>query len=234
MSAAEVLARHPHEARVQRYAYAALALATIVAAFLALRADGTFLAFAAPTLALLAIVAAGAVVGVVAVVRRRTVVALAAGALLALGVVPDGHALHPGVLGYAAGLLLGGLVLAFGELVHQTSRYDAAHRLIEEEGVSEEGLDRVTDEALRTLGERALLALGLAALPVLAALALATVGPAAWRAGIETSSTLGVTVLALALFGGVSLFILTRGSTLRSPQEPEQEAVAVADVEVLE
>jgi hypothetical protein len=227
---APALTRHPHEARVQRYAYGALAGALVADGFLALITPGDVLGVRVPLLATLGLALAAAVVGVVGVARRSGGTALAAAGLLAASAVPGG-ASAPGVLAYAAGLLLGGLLLAFGELAHQTARYERAHRVIEEEHVGEESLDRVTDEALRTLGERALLALGVAAAPVALALLLSWIGPAPWREGLETASPLGAAVLALAVFAGIAIFILTRGAKLRDESSPK-EVVAVAEMEI--
>ncbi|MFA5862470.1 MAG: hypothetical protein WDA16_12320 [Candidatus Thermoplasmatota archaeon] len=228
---APALTKYPHEARVQRFAYMALAGATLLAVFLAQRSPGAVLGMTVPFLVMFALVALGAVVGIVAVVRRSAAIALGAGALLALGVVPGGF-LEPGILGYGAGLLIGALILGFGELVHMTQRYDRAHQLIDEEGVSEDSLDRVTDEALKTLWQRTGLALGLALAPVILVLLLAAFGPQAWREGLETAAPLGVAVVALTMFVAIAIFILTRGATLSEENDQEPEAVAVAEVQL--
>ena len=220
----KALVAQPHERRVQRFAYLALALAAGLGLYLALGSEGKLLGVQVPLLAALGLVLAGAVLGVVAVVRRATGLALAACALLVLGVVPGG-ARAPGLLGYALGFLFGALVLCFGELVHMTTRYETAHKLVETEGVPEESLDHVTDEAVKTLAVRAGLALALALSAALAALALTRWGPAAFREGIETAAPLGVAVLALLAFAAISLFVLVRGSRLRRGGEEPKEAM---------
>lgn len=225
---APALTKYPHEARVQRFAYVTLGAAALLALFLAQRSPGALLGITVPFVVMLGLAALGVILGVASVVRRAAPLALGAGALLALAVVPGGS-LEPGILGYGAGFLLGALILAFGELVHMTQRYDRAHKLIEEEGVSEDSLDRVTDEALKTLWERTGLALALALAPVAIVLLLAAAGPRAWREGLETAAPLGVAVMALAIFSGIAIFILTRGATLRGLRQTEPEAVAVAE-----
>lgn len=221
----ETVAKYPHEARVQRWGYGAILAAAALAALDAVLANGRLLGIDVPLAARLGLVAVGALVGLVAVYRRSTPIALAAAGLLVLGVLPAASA-QPGLFGYARGLALGVLLLAFGELVHQTARYDRAHQLVEQEGASEEGLDRVTDEALKTLGTRTLLALAVAALGALGALGLATVGPASLREGLETASPVGAAVLSLLVFAIISMFILVRGSRFRREASPTQEVAA--------
>lgn len=220
----KALVAQPHERRVQRFAYLALALAAALGLWLAVRSEGRLLGVQVPLLAMLGLVLAGAAVGVVAVVRRATGLGLAACALLVLGVTPGG-ALAPGLAGYALGFLFGALVLCFGELVHMTTRYETAHKLVETEGVPEESLDHVTDEAVKTLGVRAGLALALVLAAALAALALSRWGPAAFREGIETAAPLGVAVLALLALASLSLYVLVRGSRLRRREEEPKEAI---------
>lgn len=217
------LVAQPHERRVQRFAYLALAGVAALAAWLALRSPGRLLGLDVSPAATLGLVGLGAAAGAVAVARRSTPLALAACALLVLGVAPGGD-LAPGAAGYAAGFLFGALLLAFGELVHMTTRYDKAHKLVEEEVVPEESLDRVTDEAVKTLATRAGLALALALGAALVALGLARWGPAAFREGIETAAPLGVAVVALLALSALSLYVLVRGSRLRRDGEPSQEA----------
>lgn len=212
------LVAQPHERRVQRFAYVALGLVAALGLWLALRSPGRLLGLDVPLGATLGLVALGAVVGLVAVARRATPLALAACALLVLGVAPGGD-LAPGAAGYAAGFLFGALLLAFGELVHMTTRYDKAHKLVEEEGVPEESLDRVTDEAVKTLATRAGLALALALGAALAAVGLARWGPPALREGLETAAPLGVAVVALLVLSALSLYVLARGSRLRRDEE---------------
>jgi hypothetical protein len=219
-----------HAARVQRYAYAALAIATILAAYVAIASRALVLGVKVPLVVTLALVAAGAIAGVVAVVRRHTPLAFAGAGLLVLGVTPGG-ALDPGLAGYAAGFAFGALLLAYTELVHQTSRYDRAHRIIEEEGVSEDSLDRVTDEALRTLLTRAGLAVGLAAAGALLVLLLRAVGPQPFREGIETSAPLGVAVASLFLFAILTVIVLLRGASFRFRREKENKEVVDLVVE---
>lgn len=216
-----ILVAQPHERRVQRFAYVALALTVGLGAALILRSPGRALGVDVPLGATLGLLVLGAILGVVAVVRRATALALAACAVLALAVAPHG-ALDPGPVGYALGFVFGALVLAFGELVHMTTRYEAAHKLVETEGVPEESLDRVTDEAVKTLAVRAGLALGLALGVAGLALALAQWGPAALREGLETAAPLGVAVLALLAFSILSLIVLVRGSTLRRDEAPKE------------
>lgn len=225
--AKKALVAQPHERRVQRFAFVALALASMLALWLATTSEGRILGNAVPLAARLGLVAAGAMAGVVAVARRSTVTAVAAGGLVVLGLAPGG-ALAPGLAGYALGALFGAALLAFVELVHMTTRYDKARRLVEEEGVPEESLDRVTDEAVKTLGSRAGMALALALAAVLAALGLAQAGPRALRDGLETAAPLGVATVALLLFAALSIFILVRGSTFgrRSEDDPAPQEVA--------
>lgn len=205
----------PHQARVQRWGYAAVALAALVAA---LDARGL----------LLGLVALGAVAGAVAVHRRSSPLAIGAGALLVGSVVPAGS-LDPGLAGYARGFALGALVLCVHELVAQTARYDRAHKLVDEQAASEASLDRVTDEALKTLGARLALALALALAPVALALALAAGGPALLRASVETASPLGVAVLATGVLGALTLLVLARGARLRRGDKPTETPEVAAD-----
>lgn len=220
--AKKALVQQPHERRVQRFAFLALAGLTILGVVLALRSPGRLGPMEVPAAAMLGLVILGAAVGVAGIVRRAVVLATVGAALVVLGLAPGGE-LAPGVLGYALGLVFGALVVAFCELVHMTTRYETAHKLVEEEGVPEESLDRVTDEAVRTLGSRAGLALALAAGGALLALSLATAGPRAFREGLETGAPLGVAVASLVLYSILMLYVLVRGSSLR-PDAPDQEA----------
>lgn len=209
---------YPHEKRFMRFAYVALVLAAGLAVALATQGDGKPFGVEVPALYAILLAVLGLAVGAVGTHRRSGVVALAACALLALAVVPAGAA-EPGPLGYALGILFGLALLAYGELVHMTTRYDRAHAAVERENVPEDHLDRVSDEALKTLATRGLLAAGLAALGVALAFLLALAGPLRLREAVETRAHLGAAVASLALLGGLGLFILVRG--LRAPrQEP--------------
>ena len=208
---------YPHERRVQRWAYASLAATAAVGAALVLRGAGDL-----PPALLLAVLAAGAILGAVAVHRRSGVLALGAGAVMVLALLPGGTP-DPGLAGYALGLLFGALLLGFGEAVHNTVRYDRAHAAVEKDGLPEDHLDRVTDEALKTLLTRALLAAGVAGAGVLAAYALAALGPLQAREAVETTGPLGVAVASLSLMGGAALFVLVRGSRLRRQAAQNQE-----------
>lgn len=224
----EPLAKHPHEARVQRYAYATLIAASALAAWDAAASNGKIFDTEIPVYARFGLVAAGAITGLVAASRRSAPVGAASAALILLGVIPGGS-LAPGLMGYARGFLLGGMLLAFLELVHMTQRYDRAHKLVEEEGASEEGLDRVTDEALKTLGGRAAAGIGLAFVAVLLALGFAAFGPTSWREAVETASPLGVGVFVIGILGSLTLYILARGAKLRG-EAPLASSEVAADV----
>jgi hypothetical protein len=206
----------PHERRVQKYAYAALAAAAGLGAALALTSDATLLRIALPTYVPLVLIGLGAILGVAAISRRSSPLVLGAAVVLALGVLPAGS---PGLGAYALGLLFGLALLLALELVHMMERYERAHRSVEDSNVPEDHINRVTDEALRTLATRSGAAAIAAACAIGLAFLLATLGPAKWRAAVETSAPVGVAVLALAIAGAVSLFILARGATFRLRRE---------------
>lgn len=210
----------PHEKRVLRYGYTALAAATVLGAALILTTDARLLGADVPVAVPFSPLAVGAVVGVVAVARRSGPIALAAVAFLALAVLPA-SSLRPAVSTYALGVLFGLALLLTFELVHMTARYERAHRAVEQDNVPEDHINRVTDEALRTLAGRSALAAAGVALVVALAYLLAAVGPAQWRAAVETTAPLGVAVLGLAVAGALSLFILARGAKLRLAREPK-------------
>jgi hypothetical protein len=222
----------PHERRLQGIAYGALA-ASAVLAFVASRqgADRLF-GVEVPAILSYALLAAGALAGLVAVLRRMPFLALAAILLLVLGALPGGM-ISPGLLAYATGLAFAGAALAYGELVHMMGRYEAAHRAVESDGLPEDHLNRVTDEALATLAGRVGLALALAGAGVALALLLSVAGPAQWRAALETTSPLGVALASLALLGLGSVLVLLRGARppwRRPTPSPSQElAPDVAD-----
>lgn len=223
-------AAHPHEKRVQRHAYVALAVATLLALLQATRGDAAAFGQKIPLLAGVALGVVGAIVGAVAVHRRSGALALAACGLLILALLP-GALVEPGLAGYGLGLLFGLALLLYGELVHMTTRYDRAHAAVETENVPEEHLNKVTDEALKTLAVRGLLAAAFAAAGVLLAFLLGAIGPAQWRAAIETRRPLGVALATLVLLALAGLVVLARGATLRrdanpspSPQESFSDA----------
>lgn len=218
---------YPHERRILRYAAVALVLALVAALVQLLRGDARAFGLDVPPVASYALLALGALLGAAALLRRSTPFALAAGAALVLGVLPAGG-LEAGLVDHALGLGFGLALLLFAELVHMTARYERAHRAVEKEGVPEDHINRVTDEAARTLAFRTALAAAFATAAVALAFALATIGPRAWRAGIETSAPLGVALVGLVLLGAASLLVLLRGarfprlrSRSTSPQETE-------------
>jgi hypothetical protein len=219
---------YPHEKRVLRFAYAAAGAAIALGLWQALAGNGRFLGLEIPVLALAGLVVIGGILSVVAIRRRSTVLAVVGAGIVVLGVVPGGDP-QPGALSYALALLFGACVLVMAELVHMTERYERAHRAVEKENVPEEHINRVTDEALKTLGGRAALAAAAVAATIGLAFLLATVGPRQWRAAVETSAPLGVAVLALALAGVASLFILRRGATLRAEPKPKEVLPDVAE-----
>jgi len=209
----------PYDARIQRYAYLALAGATTLAFLLVLGKEPRLLGLELPAWASFAALGLGVVLAIVGIARRSDVlVGVGAGALV-LGTLPGGVS-QTSLYTYALGVLFGLALLLLVELVHMTKRYARAHRAVETENVPEEHINRVTDEALKTLGSRA----GLAALAVAGAVALAflvaSVGPRQWRAATETTAPLGVAVMGLALAGAASLFILARGAKFRLRREP--------------
>lgn len=216
---------YPHEKKLQRAGYLALAAATLLAVLLASRGDAKVLGLAIPKLVGIALALVGAVVGAIAVARRHTAIALAGCATLVLAVVPAARA-EAGVLDYALGLVFGVALLAFGECVSQTTRYDVAHRAVDADGVPEEHLNKVSDEALRTLATRGLYAFLAAAACVGLAFLLALAGPAQWRSGVETTAPLGVALASLTLLGAASLVILFTGARFtRAPEAPSPEVV---------
>lgn len=220
---------YPHEKRVQRLAYGALAISAGLAAAQAIRGDGVLFGFEVPLLAILGLLVAGAVVAAVAVAKRNPALALAGAALLVLSVLPGGLA-RPGPLGYGLGLAFGVALLAMGELVDMTRRYEHAHRAVEKENVPEEHVNRVTDEAVKTLATRAGLALAAATAGVGLAFLLAAAGPRQWRAAVETTAPLGVAVATLAILGAASLYILVRGSEFKLPRREPRPKETVPDV----
>lgn len=219
----------PHERRLQGLAYAALALAALLAFVAVRQGEGRLFGVDVPALASYVLLAAGLVAGVVAVARRVPALALAAAFLLALAALPAGL-LSPGLLAYATGLAFAGAALAFGELVHMMGRYERAHRAVESDGLPEDHLDRVTDEALATLAGRLGLSLLVAGAGVALAFILSLAGPAQWRAALETTSPLGVALASLSLLGLGALIVLFRGARLpwRRARPPHQEPASDA------
>lgn len=202
----------PHERKVRRWAWLALALATLLATLQAW-----------PHLAGLGAALAGAIVGAVAILRRSAPTALAACLLLALGLLLAGGVPRPGMGAYLVGILFGAALVAFGECVHVTARHT------DKNGLPQAHLDRVATQTLATLGMRGLLAAALAGAGLLLAWLLATLGPAALREGVETTAPLGVAVASLSLMGGAALFVLARGSRLRrQPTGTQQETATDA------
>src|SRR5207244_3636693 len=118
-----------------------------------------------------------------------------------------------------------GAALVFTELVHQAARHERAHRLVDEEHVEEESVERVTDEALRTLAARAGLALLLTAGGALVALLLSAAGPQYFRDGLESASTLGAAVWTLLVFALLALYVLVRGA--KFPKLPKRAPKAL-------
>ena len=222
MTAAKAPA-YPHEKRVQRNGYIALGGTVVLGAVLVALADRPRLLGAdIPPTALYGALLLGAIVASVAIARRSDLLAGIGAAILVLGVLPAADA-RPAWWLYALGILYGGALLLTIELVHMTERYERAHRAVESENVPEEHVNRVTDEALRTLSARAgVAALGVAAIVALA-FGLAQFGPRQWRAAVETAAPLGVAVLALAVAGALSLYILARGATFRFRREAQEK-----------
>lgn len=220
----------PHEKRLQRFAYVALVVATLLALVGVRQGHARLFGVALPPAALLALALAGGVAGAAAVARRSTPWALAGVLLLVLALVPAGL-VDPGILGYAVALALAIALLAYGELVHMMTRYEAAHRAVEEDGLPEAHLDKVTDEALATLAGRLGLTLALAGAGVGLAYAFRFVGPAQWRAALETTAPLGVALASLALLATGAILILFRGARLPWRRQPENQETApdVAD-----
>lgn len=198
-----------------RLAYLALVPAALLAALLALQGAGKPFGVEVPVLVPLALALAGLVLGAVAAHRRSGGLALCACALLALALVPAGSA-EPGPVSYALGILLGGLLLAYGELVHMGARHGRTHAAVE--GVD---LARVQAEALKTLARRGLLALGLAGLGAGLAFLLAAFGPLRLREAVETRAHLGVAVASLALMGALGLLVLVRSDTQESAPDAD-------------
>lgn len=211
---------HPHEKRIQRYAFGALAATTLLSLQQVFAGDGELGAFELSLGALAGLALVGAVVGVVGVVRRSMLITAIAAALQVLALVPGG-APRPTVAAYAIGLLFGVALLLLVELVHMMERYERAHEAVDTENVPEEHVNRVTDEALRTLATRASFASLVVAGAIGVSYALAAWGPRQWRAATETSAPLGVAVVALALAGAVSLSILARGATFKFRRSPK-------------
>jgi len=218
---------YPHERRLQRLAFVALAAAAVLS-FIAI-AQGRSRLFGAdlPLAAPYGVAALGALLGVAAIVRRAASLVLAACAGLILGALPAAL-VEPGFLAYAVGLALGAALLAVAELVHMMTRYEAAHKAVEEDGLPEAHLDRVTDEALATLSGRLGLALALAGAGLGLAYALRFLGPAQWRDALETTAPLGVALTTLALVGAGGLMILFRGARMPWRRSRSQETASDA------
>lgn len=196
---------------------ALLALGALAALTLFLAARGPAVAFGVELgLLPLALPLAALVPGVLALRRGGVPLALAACGLFVLAVAPVADE-EPGPAGYALGLAFGLLLLAYGELVHMTTRHARARKAVEDDALAGDHLDRVRDEALRTLLTRAALAAGLAALAVLLAFLLALIGPARLREAVETRAPLGVALSSLVLMGGVGFYVLVRGAR-RTPE----------------
>lgn len=204
---------------VRRYAFASLAVATITGLWLVLTGELRAFGVEVPMAATLALLVVGVVVGIVGITRRSDLVIGIGAVLLVLGVVPGSFA-EPGLLTYGLGLLFGFAVLLMLELVYMTGRYERAQRVVERENVPDSSVKTVVVEARKTLARRAGLAALCAAGAVGLAFLLASVGPRQWRAAIETTAPLGVAVIALALAGLASLYILTRGAKFKLRREP--------------
>lgn len=204
---------------VRRYAFASLAVATLAGLWLILTGELRAFGVEVPMAATLTLLVVGVVVGIVGITRRSDLVIGIGAVLLVLGVVPGSFA-EPSLLTYGAGLLFGFAVLLKLELVYMTGRYERAQKVVERENVPESHVHTVVVEARKTLARRA----GLAALCALGAVGLAfllaSVGPRQWRAAIETTAPVGVAVIALALAGLASLYILTRGAKFKLRREP--------------
>lgn len=204
---------------VRRYAFACLAVAFVAGAWLVLTGELEPFGVEVPAIAALGLLVAGAIASLVGITRRSDLVVGIGAALLVLGVVPGGFA-RPGLLVYGLGLLFGFAVLLMLELVYMTGRYERAQRVVEREHVPESHVNTVVVEARKTLAVRAAIAGAFAAAAVGLSFILASVGPSQWRAAVETTAPLGVAVIALALAGAASLFILTRGAKYKLRREP--------------
>jgi hypothetical protein len=229
---APALVTLPHERRVQRYALLALAASAALAAAQTGLGDGRVLGVEVPALAPVGVALLGALVGAVAVLRRSPATALVGAGVMLVGL---GLAVTPATpLAWGLALAFALFTLAWVELVHVTQRYERAHRVVEQEHVPEASLNRVTDETLKTLGARAGLS-GLAvALAIGLAYALRYAGPRQWREAVETTSPLGVALVALALLGGLSVFILLSGATFRRDAAPPAPTLAEVETDVAE
>ncbi len=226
-----VFAEFPHERRAQRASLTALTVSIVLGFILAGFGTGR-IDLGVPLPALLLI--ASFLVGTTAVLRRVVWLALVAAGLSVAGVAMgksslDGLGLAGLALGYAVA------TLAFGELTHVTQRYEKAHKVVENEHVSEESLNRVTSETLKTLATRGLLSALAVTLGIALTWILRFAGPRQWRAALETTSALGVALATLALFAAASLFILARGAKLRAEESsPRSSKTAEVDTNVAE
>lgn len=209
-----------HVKGARRYAFAALALASITGAAFVLPADGKLFGFEVSSLALLGVLLLGVVVAIVGITRRSVAITATGAALLALALLPAGTP-RPNVANYALGALFGLGLLLMVELIYMIGRHERASRVVETGNVPESHVNSVIVEARRTLFRRAALAFLAVALAVGGAFALRAFGPRQWRAAVETSAPLGVAVLALALAGAASLFILARGAKFKLRREPK-------------
>lgn len=220
----------PHERRLQRFAFLALAAAIVLSLVAIAQGRSRLFGLDVPAAAPYGVAALGAILGGVAIVRRLASLALAGCVGLILAVLPAAL-VEPGFLAYAAGLALGVALLALGELIHMMTRYEAAHKAVEEDGLPEAHLDRVTDEALATLSGRLGLALALSGAGLGLAYLLRFAGPAQWRDALETTAPLGVALTTLALVGAGALMILFRGARMpwRRSQIPQETASDVAE-----
>lgn len=201
----------PHERRLQAIAGVALAAAVVLAAVAVLQGNVRLFGVALPSALPYALLAAGAIAGLVAIVRRATLVAVAAVLCLVLATLPA-NLLAPGALAWVVAYAFALAALVFAELVHMMGRYESAHRAVESDGLPEEHLNRVTDEALATLAGRAGIALLVAAAGLGLAVLLSFVGPAQWREALETRSPLGVALASGVLLGVGGLLVLFRGA----------------------
>lgn len=205
---------YEQERRAQRFAFIALALSALLGLIQTGVTPGSLFGMPLPAGVGLGLVILGAILGIVAVMKRAPGLAYATpGAMLTgLALTVTGE---PTLVALILGLAFAGALLAFLELVHIARRYEKAHKVVETEHAPEESLNHVTIETLRTLTTRLGLAIAGVALGAGLATLLSKLGPRQWRGALETAGPIGIAVFTLALFGLASLYVLSRGGRLR-------------------
>lgn len=223
------LAVYPAERRIQVLALGALVAAVAVDAVLIGLDPVILIGFEIGAPVALGVLAVATVLGVVAVIRRDLRVLAAAIAGLVLPALAE-RSWEVTSFRFVGSVLFGFLLLAYGELVHMTTRYEKWHRVADETRTSADALDNATDEYLRTFttvfGASALVSAVVGAV----FFALMRFGPAQHRASLDFQSFYGLVGAALIVFGALGLYALGRGADWSRPNRPPKAAATPHNV----